>query len=131
MNKLQREIFEMEQELGVPSHLRWYNTKPKQESNIVRLPTYYEPKQETLKEAAEIICHTHKTPIEQANEIIKLVQERSYSEEEVKELLETQRGNCYVAVLMKTKNDEIASIALTAPEPGGKNGTWIKNFTNK
>ena len=31
MNKLQREIFEMEQELGVPSHLRWHNTKPKQE----------------------------------------------------------------------------------------------------
>jgi hypothetical protein len=30
MNKLQREIFEMEQELGVPSHLRWHNTKPKQ-----------------------------------------------------------------------------------------------------
>jgi hypothetical protein len=27
MNKLQREIFEMEQELGVPSHLRWHNSK--------------------------------------------------------------------------------------------------------
>ena len=33
MNKLQREIFEMEQELGVPSHLRWHNTKSKQEQN--------------------------------------------------------------------------------------------------
>ena len=30
MNKLQKEIFEMEQELGVPSHLRWHNSKPKQ-----------------------------------------------------------------------------------------------------
>jgi hypothetical protein len=29
MNKIQKEIFEMEQELGVPSHLRWHNTKPK------------------------------------------------------------------------------------------------------
>jgi hypothetical protein len=41
-------------------------------------------KQETLEEVAEIICHTHKTPIEQANEIIKLVQDKNkYSEEEV------------------------------------------------
>jgi hypothetical protein len=31
MNKLQKEIFEMEQELGVPSHLRYHNSKPKQE----------------------------------------------------------------------------------------------------
>jgi hypothetical protein len=31
MNKLQKEIFEMEQELGVPSNLRWHNTKPKQD----------------------------------------------------------------------------------------------------
>ena len=45
-------------------------------------------KQETLEEVAEIICHTHKTPIEQANEIIKLVQEKSYSEEEVIELVQ-------------------------------------------
>ena len=27
MNKIQKEIFEMEQELGVPSHLRWHNSK--------------------------------------------------------------------------------------------------------
>ena len=46
-----------------------------------------EPKQEILEEVAEIICHTHKTPIEQANEIIKLLQERMYSEEEVLSIL--------------------------------------------
>ena len=41
-------------------------------------------KQETLEEVAKIICHTHKTPLEQANEIVKLLQERSYSEEDMK-----------------------------------------------
>jgi hypothetical protein len=44
-------------------------------------------KQHTLEEVAEIICYTHKTPIEQANEIIKLVQDKKmYSEEEVLEI---------------------------------------------
>jgi len=47
-----------------------------------------EPKQEILEEVAGIICHTHKTPIEQANEIIKLLQERMYSEEEVLSILD-------------------------------------------
>jgi hypothetical protein len=32
MNKLEKEIFEMEQELGVPSNLRWHNTKPKKDT---------------------------------------------------------------------------------------------------
>ncbi len=54
----------------------------------------------------------------------KWKQERSYSEEEVIDLLETQRGNSYVAILSATKDDELASIALRAPEPGGINGSW-------
>lgn len=49
-----------------------------------------------------------------------------YTEQEVKYLLEMQRGNCYVALLSHTKNDDIASVALGAPEPGGRNGTWVK-----
>ena len=53
-------------------------------------------------------------------------QDKTYTEQEVKDLLEIQRGNCYVALLSHTKNDDIASVALGAPEPGGKNGTWIK-----
>jgi hypothetical protein len=51
--------------------------------------------------------------------------ERSYSEEEVRKLLETQRGNCYVAILTKTKDKELAAIAGGAPEPSGYNG-WVK-----
>ena len=42
---------------------------------------------DSLEEVAEIICHTHKTPLEQANEVVKLLQERSYSEEEVLTML--------------------------------------------
>ena len=68
---------------------------------------------------------------EKANyEIQKLFdkqQEISYSEEEVTDLLTTQRENCYVAILGETRNDEIATIALNAPEPGGRNGSWKNN----
>ena len=37
---LEKEMFELEQELNIPSNLRWHNSKPK-------------PKQETLEEAAQ------------------------------------------------------------------------------
>lgn len=43
-----------------------------------------------------------------------------YNEKQVKELLETQRGNCYVAVLNETKNEEIAGMTLLAPIPAGE-----------
>ena len=42
-----------------------------------------------------------------------------YTETQVKELLETQKGNCYVAILSAVKNDTVASVAMTAPLPGG------------
>ena len=60
----------------------------------------------------------------------KWQQERMYSEEEVRELLLTQRGNSYVAILTKTRDTELASLAMSAPEPSGKNG-WFKQFKNK
>ena len=41
-----------------------------------------------------------------------------YTEEQVKELLTAQRGNCYVAVL-KLSNKNIASAATHAPLPSG------------
>lgn len=43
-----------------------------------------------------------------------------YTQKQVKELLETQRGNCYVAVLNETKNEEIAGMTLLAPIPAGE-----------
>ena len=42
-----------------------------------------------------------------------------YTQKQVEELLETQRGNCYVAVLGETKDTKIAGMALLAPLPGG------------
>lgn len=43
-----------------------------------------------------------------------------YTAEEVRELLNTQRGNCYVAVLRESGyNKRVALAASTAPEPGG------------
>ena len=47
-----------------------------------------------------------------------------YTEKEVAKLLEIQRGNCYVAVLTQTQNEELAKIANNAPEPSG--GKWRK-----
>lgn len=43
-----------------------------------------------------------------------------YTETQVKELLETQKGNCYVAILSAVKNDTVAKVAMTAPLPGGE-----------
>ena len=42
----------------------------------------------------------------------------TYTEEEVSRLLETQRGNCYVAIYNYTTNQELATVAGAAPEPG-------------
>ena len=43
-----------------------------------------------------------------------------YTESQVKDLLETQKGNCYVAILSAVKNDTVASVVMTAPLPGGE-----------
>lgn len=42
-----------------------------------------------------------------------------FNEKQVHEILATQRGNCYVAVLTETKDEKIASLAGSAPPPGG------------
>lgn len=46
------------------------------------------------------------------------MKQKLYTEEEVDKILEAQRGNCYVAVLSATKNEETAMLATSAPEPG-------------
>lgn len=51
-----------------------------------------------------------------------------YTEEEVVRLLDTQRGNCYVAVLNKCGDEDIAYAAVRAPEPGGDQ--WKKEIHN-
>jgi len=41
-----------------------------------------------------------------------------YSESEVEKLLKIQRGNCYVAVLNETKDEQVAMPTINSPEPG-------------
>lgn len=75
---LEKEMFELEQELDIPSHLRWHNSKPKQE---------------TLEEAAlkwfmtankrEIIFDLGWIKIFEAG--AKWQQERMYSKEDMEE----------------------------------------------
>lgn len=54
-----------------------------------------------------------------------------YTQEEVERLLEVQRGNCYVAVLNKCGDEEIASATIKAPEPGGDQWKKEKYSVNK
>ena len=127
--------------------------EPKQETNLKKhldsCEEYQGPrrsaivdKQETLGDAAEKYAEIYRCPATNDNEyckhdIISAInfgakwqQERMYSEEEVRELLLTQRGNSYVAILTKTRDTELASLAMSAPEPSGKNG-WVKQFKKK
>jgi len=49
------------------------------------------------------------------SEVCKLLR---LQKENIKELLKTQRENCYVAIYNETPlNKEIASLCITAPEP--------------
>lgn len=103
------------------------------------------PKEETLEEAAEVAERIAMTKdwdfessegngyydyVEGFTEGAKWQAERMYSEEEVRELLSIQRGNCYVAILSKTNDTELASLTISAPEPKGKDG-WVKQFKKK
>jgi hypothetical protein len=93
------------------------------------------PKQETLEEVSERLAKEYRdirinpsTWFQIQQLIIKGAKwqaERMYTEDEVRELLDMQRGNSYVAVLNKTRNVDIASLASSAPEPMGKDG-WVK-----
>jgi hypothetical protein len=93
-----------------------------------------EPPQETLEEAAlnySIYNEQINTAIQESVKFgAKWQAEIMYSEDEVRKLLETQRGNCYVGILTKTKDKELAEIANNAPEPSGYNG-WVKQFKKK
>ena len=77
--ELEKEMFELEQELDIPSHLRWHNSKPKQE---------------TLEEAAENYTNEFYSSYAFKNLVkpisidgAKWQQERMYSYEEVLEQL--------------------------------------------
>ncbi len=52
-----------------------------------------------------------------SDENLKNISLKLFTEEEVSKLLTTQKGNCYVAILSKTKDQELAKVAAMAPEP--------------
>lgn len=79
---LEKEMFELEQELDIPSHLRWHNSKPRQE---------------TLEEAAEKFAKKFGIEIDSTRYYAfingaKWQQERMYSYEEVLEQLNLLYG---------------------------------------
>jgi hypothetical protein len=94
----------------------------------------FEGKLKEFKQASEHYAHNHFN-MHETNNYKALKQgyeagakemfDKMYSEEEVRKLLETQRGNCAVAILIKTRDEELAAIAGGAPEPSGYNG-WVK-----
>lgn len=65
------------------------------------------------------------TTLNVLNYVFEKLSEQMYSQMDVEELLSVQRGNCYVAVLGKCNDEELASAAIHAPEPGGDR--WKKN----
>lgn len=95
-----------------------------------------EPKQETIKDISYWKQNAEedylKVPISVLRYISVLEEQAKtmYSEEEVRQLLLTQRGNSYVAILNKTKDKGLAVIASGAPEPSGKDG-WVKKYNNE
>ena len=77
---LEKEMFELEEQLDIPSHLRWHNSKPKQETLEEAAREYYKRGQLGFEAAADT---------ERAFLIGgKWQQERSYSEEEVLTLVD-------------------------------------------
>jgi hypothetical protein len=101
--ELEKEMFELEQQLDIPSNLRWHNSKPKQE---------------TLEEVAENYSKGWGEYDDKKAFIAgaKWQQERSYSEEEVIILLQKYR---YDLSSGKTANI------------GDTTKFWFEQFKNK
>jgi len=95
------------------------------ESVHMYLDTQNIPREDDNSEAYSIvgrIKHTERRFFRTLSEIessyLKM-ESKKVDPDTVDKLLEAQRGNCYVAVLTKTKDEEIAKAAGNAPEPGG------------
>lgn len=102
---LEKEMFELEQELDIPSHLRWHNSKPRQE---------------TLEEAAEKFAKKFGIEIDSTRYYAfingaKWQQERMYSEED----MEDYSNYCW-----KLSNDNRYKTPLSPKE-------WFEQFKKK
>jgi DNA polymerase IIIc chi subunit len=122
---LEKEMFELEQELDIPSSMRWHNSKPKQE---IKLEDIFNDekkqgvkdlidahKQETIKEAAERLSELqegtytiqHKTTYQHGFiDGAKYQAERMYSEEDMRGMYDKSCGLIGLSLLNdQTEND--------------------------
>ena len=91
---LEKEMFELEEQLDIPSYLRWYNSKPKQETleeaadkSLQDEIKYWYEKTGSLT-SEDIVKRAYSLGI---TECAKLQSERMYSEEEVRKAIQLAR----------------------------------------
>jgi hypothetical protein len=94
---LEKEMFELEQQLDIPSSMRWHNSKPKQET-LEEVAKQSAVEQFEAGNSAYILGFTEGAKSEAARDAYNASQERSYSEEEVqliasKLLTDIKNGN--------------------------------------
>ena len=106
---LEKEMFELEEQLDIPSYLRWYNSKPKQET----LEEAY--LNQLIDEANKEWTVDRRLAKEVAIKFAKWQQERMYSEEEVIELLKTFDKNFNSGIVERNKGIK----------------KWFENFKKK
>ena len=117
---LEKEMFELEQELDIPSHLRWHNSKPKQETLE---EAYWElvDKKAELNNTIDLNAY--------ANGVVDGVKwqaERSFSLEQIDELFFGDEGGYF---------DEFLDYRLGLTGSQGKNKItfkeWFEQFKKK
>jgi hypothetical protein len=117
---LEKEMFELEQELDIPSHLRWHNSKPKQETLEEVLGSSM--CQFSVIENKLAILYRNQVKIYDA--ITKEQDKKMYSEEEVIELLQK--------ALTHQDNGEIGSLVTAQGGIRPANFfSWFEQFKNK
>jgi len=97
---LEKEVFELEQQLDIPFHLRWHNSKHQQETTLEEVAKQSAVEQFEAGNSAYILGFTEGAKSEAARDYwyaiyqqgfadgSKIQQEKSYSEEEVLELVD-------------------------------------------
>lgn len=102
---LEKEVFELEQQLDIPFHLRWHNSKHQQETTLEEVAKQSAVEQFEAGNSAYILGFTEGAKSEAARDYwyaiyqqgfadgSKIQQEKSYSEEEVMYILQQRKNN--------------------------------------
>ena len=103
---LEKEMFELEEQLDIPSYLRWYNSKPKQETIEEIFDKIDDVKCRYSTEESQFWSHYRigvLDGLEYNQKSIGWQKERMYSEEEVIELLKTFDKNFNSGIVERNK----------------------------